>query len=131
MVVQVLADRERRLLGVPLGPVAIGAVVDVGGKDRFEDQLHGRLHHTICSRRAAQRSDPALRLGHLDPPDRRQLVVGRTQGGLHLLDIASPWPVVTISSMACPSTPGAPWLALTWRQASHRTSSGQTFSYTR
>src|SRR5262249_29791381 len=55
-------------------------------KDRFSDELHGRLYHAICYCRDAQGASSALRLRHLDHPDRRELVAGRTQRGLELLD---------------------------------------------
>src|SRR5215510_10695231 len=43
--------------------------------------------------------------------------------------ISSSYPVLIIHSIAMPSTPGAPLLALTCRQASQRTSALQTLSY--
>src|SRR5262249_12883370 len=36
-VVQVVANRQRCLLGIPLWPVAVGAVMKIGLKDRLQD----------------------------------------------------------------------------------------------
>ena len=55
-------------------------------KERFQDQLQGRLHHAILHRCDAQGSGPAFRLGNLDHSDRGDLVAVRAQSGLQLLD---------------------------------------------
>ena len=55
-------------------------------KDRFSDELHGRLYHAICYWRDAQGAGAALRLRNLDHPDRRELVAVRPECGLELLE---------------------------------------------
>jgi len=86
MFVQVCANRQRCLPRVPLGPVPVGAGVEVRLKDWLQDQLHGRLHHAIFYRRDAQGPGSAFRLGNRHHPDRRKLIVMRLQCDLQLLD---------------------------------------------
>ena len=127
-VVQVFPNRHGCLLGVPLRPVPVGAVVKIRLKDRLQDELHGRLHHTIFHRRNPEGSRAAFRLGNLDHPHGRELVALLAQRFVQFLIISSSYPVLIIISIAMPSTPGAPLFALTCRQASQRTSALQTLS---
>ena len=60
--------------------------MEVRLKDWLQDQLHGRLHYAIFNRCDAQGARPAFRLGNLDHPDWRKLIVMRLQCGLQLLD---------------------------------------------
>jgi hypothetical protein len=75
-------------------------------KDRFQDQLHGRLHHAILNRDAW---GAGFGLGSR-PPDWRKLIV-MSAGNLQLLDQRCFLPWFDDLAIVLPSTPGAPWLA--------------------
>jgi hypothetical protein len=67
-VLQVLAPRPGRLLRLPLGPGAVGAVLQIGLTARLQDERQRRLHHALCHGRDAERSRPAFGRGNLDHP---------------------------------------------------------------
>ena len=73
-VVQVFPNRDGRLLGVPLRPVAVGAVVKVCLKDGLHDEPHSSLDHTIFHRCDPERSRAPFGLGYLDHSHGRKLV---------------------------------------------------------
>src|SRR5215475_62536 len=73
-VIQVFSNREGRLLSIPLRPVAVGAVVKIGLKDRLHDEPHRRLDYAIFHRGNAERSRAPFGFGYLDHSHGRKLV---------------------------------------------------------
>ena len=91
---------------------------------------HDRLRNPVGDRRHAQHADPiAVRLGDLDRPDRGREVGPRAHPIPDLVEVAPR--SASGCSRFCPSTPGAPLLALTCRHASQTISLGiaNDFSY--
>src|SRR5499426_3134412 len=73
-VVQVCSNREGRLLGIPLRPVAVGAVVKIRLKNRLHDEPHRFLYCYIFHRGNAERPCAPFGFGYLDHSHGRELV---------------------------------------------------------
>ena len=71
---QVGTEGLGRHLGVPVGPIAIGAVVEVGLENRLQHQLHCGLHYAILHHRNPERARTALGLRDVHPAHRLETV---------------------------------------------------------
>ena len=105
---EVLADRVDRLMSVPTRTEPVGAVQEVGLKDRLEHQQNRRLNDPVFDRRNSQRSHPAVRLGDVHTLDRlRPVAPGRSSSDSSLMKASAPGPSM-MSWHVMPSTPAAP-----------------------
>src|SRR6516225_4157931 len=68
------AYRVDRLMSVPSRTKPVGAVQEVGLKDRLENQQSRRLNDTVLDRGNSQRSQPTVRLGDIDAFNRLRAV---------------------------------------------------------
>src|SRR6202030_983927 len=72
-------DLPQRVLAATSRTEAKAAVAELNFKDRLDDHLQRRLHHTVPDRGDPKRAGPPVRLRNLHPANRMGLVGSRLQ----------------------------------------------------
>lgn len=79
-----LVDFPQGVMGALARPEPIGEIFEVGLEQRFDDDLHCRLHHTIFDDRNAERALRSVGLRDVDPSDRLGSIALRAKPALQL-----------------------------------------------